>query len=120
VLWLALTLIVAVLGALGGGYGGFRLLPRLGSQQRGRIARRAVALLCALAGAEIATQLVHLAQQLEQDSAAGHAFSGGAGPLQTFDLAIAFRQILFSGCLLIGLAALVGLAATRRYGERPG
>jgi hypothetical protein len=116
---LALTIIVvvALLGAFGGGLAGFRLVPGLGEHSRGRIARRAVALLGALAGAEIATQLVELVRQLEADAGASGVLRGVAGGLQAVDFAIAFRQVLFSGGLLIGLAALVGVAATRRYGE---
>jgi hypothetical protein len=114
---LAVTVAVALLGALGAGLAGFRLLSGLGGHPRGRIARRAVALLGALAGAEIATQLVELVRQLELDAGAGGLVRGGAGSLQAVDFAIAFRQILFAGGLLIGLAALVGAAAARRYGD---
>jgi hypothetical protein len=76
-----------------------------------------VALLSGLAGAEIATQLVELVQQLELDGETGRVFKGTSGPFDAVDFAIAFREILFSGALLIGLATAIGVAAVRKFGS---
>ena len=117
---LVATVIAALVGAFGAGLVAVRLTRRLGSHPRGRIVRRSIALLGGLAGAEIATQLVALVQQLELDGEFETVASVGSSARQGFDaidFAIAFREILFSGGLLIGLAALVGVAATRKYRE---
>jgi acyl-CoA synthetase (AMP-forming)/AMP-acid ligase II len=117
VVTLAIDIVAALAGAFGAGLVAVRLTRRLAQRPRGRIARRVVALLSGLAGAEIATQLVELVQQLELDGEKGRVFKGTSGPFDAVDFAIAFREILFSGALLLGLAALVGVAATRKYGD---
>jgi hypothetical protein len=112
---LAIDIVAALACALAAGLVAVRLTGRLAQHPRGRIARRSVALLSGLAGAEIATQLVELVQHLELDAETGRAFKGTTAGFDAFDFATAFREILFSGALLIGLAALVGVAATRKY-----
>jgi hypothetical protein len=120
VVTLAIAIVAALAGALGAGFVAVRLTRRLGAHPRARIAQRAVALLAGLAGAEIATQLVELVQQLELDGELGPVTAIGSNAreaLDAIDFAVAFREILFTGGLLIGLAALVGVAATRKYGD---
>jgi F0F1-type ATP synthase membrane subunit c/vacuolar-type H+-ATPase subunit K len=112
---LAIDIVAALGGAFGAGLVAVRLTRRLARHPRGRIARRVVALLGGLAGAEIATQLVELVQQLELDDATSRVFGGTAGGFDAFDVATAFREVLFTGALLVGLAALVAVAAMRRY-----
>jgi len=95
-----------------------RLTARLGADRRARVARRCVVLLSGLAGAEIATQLVELVRQLESDHGLGAASSFDPSVRATLDavnVAIALREVLFTGGLLIGLATVVGVAAMRRY-----
>lgn len=114
---LVVAIVAALAGALGLGLAASRLTARLSIDRRARIARRCVVLLSGLAGAEIATQLVELVRELEANHAAAPgSFSSSLGAgFDAFDVALAFREILFSGALLIGLAALVGVAAMRRY-----
>jgi hypothetical protein len=119
VVTLAIDIVAALAGAFGAGLVAVRLTRGLARHPRGRIARRVVVLLSGLAGAEIATQIVELVQQLELDGESVRAFKAAAGPYDAVDFAIAFREILFSGVLLLGLAALVGVAATRKYRDAP-
>jgi hypothetical protein len=115
------ALVVAIVAALAGGLGlglaAVHLSSRLNADQRARVARRCVVLLSGLAGAEIATQLVELVRELEANhaTAAGSIGSSLRAGLDAVDVAVAFREVLFAGGLLIGLAALVGFAAIRRY-----
>lgn len=114
---LVIAIVAALAGALGLGLAASRLTARLSADRRARIARRCVVLLSGLAGAEIATQLVELVRQLEANHAAASASIGSSlrASFDTFDVSLAFRHVLFTGGLLIGLAALVGVAATRKY-----
>lgn len=117
---LAIAIVVALAGALAAGLVAIHLTRGLGLHPRGRIARRGVALLAGLAGAEIATQLVELVQQLELDGELGPVSVIGSNARDGFDaidFAMAFREILFTGGLLIALAALIGVAAMRKYGD---
>jgi hypothetical protein len=119
---LAIAIALALLGALGAGLIAIRLTRSLTSNRRGLLARRVVALLGALAGAEIATQLAELVHQLEANAEIGGGLGAGSnlrGSLDALSVATAFRAIFFYGVLLIGLAALVGVTAMRRYATPP-
>lgn len=114
---LVVAIIAALAGALGLGLAAAHLSSRLNADHRARVARRCVVLLSGLAGAEIATQLVELVRELEANHAAvsGSISSSLRAGLDAVDIAVAFREVLFAGGLLIGLAAVVGFAAMRRY-----
>jgi hypothetical protein len=114
---LVVAIVAALAGALGLGLAAAHLSSRLNADWRARVARRCVVLLSGLAGAEIATQLVELVRELEANHAAvsGSIGSSLRAGLDAVDIAVAFREVLFAGGLLIGLAAVVGLAAMRRY-----
>jgi hypothetical protein len=114
---LVVAIVAALAGALGLGLAAAHLSSRLNADQRARVARRCVVLLSGLAGAEIATQLVELVRELEANHAAvsGSISSSLRAGLDAVDIAVAFREVLFAGGLLIGLAAVVGFAAMRRY-----
>lgn len=114
---LAVAIVAALAGALGLGFAAAHLSTRLSADRRARIARGCVVLLSGLAGAEIATQLVELVRELEANHATAPASISSSlrAGLDAVDIAVAFREILFAGGLLIGLAAVVGFAAMRRY-----
>jgi hypothetical protein len=114
---LVVAIVAALAGALGLGLAAAHLSSRLNTDRRARVARRCVVLLSGLAGAEIATQLVELVRELEANHAAvsGSISSSLRVGLDAVDIAVAFREVLFAGGLLIGLAAVVGCAAMRRY-----
>jgi hypothetical protein len=117
---LVVAVVAAVAGAFGAGLLATRLTALLGADRRARVARRCVVLLSGLAGAEIATQLVELVRQLESDHGIGAASSfepSVRASLDAVNLAIAFHEVLFTGGLLIGLAAVIGGAAMRKYGN---
>jgi hypothetical protein len=114
---LVLAIILALAGALGLGLAAAHLSSRLNADRRARVARRCVVLLSGLAGAEIATQLFELVRELEQNHATASGSIGSSlhARLDALDIAVAFREVLFAGGLLIGLAAVIGFAAMRRY-----
>lgn len=116
---LAIAIVLAVLGGLGAAIAASRLTRSLATHRRGRLARRAVTLLGALAGAEIATQLFELVRQLEANAESGNTLGPGndlRSSLDALSVAITFRGIFFYGISLVGLATLVAVAAMRRYG----
>lgn len=114
---LAVAIVAALAGALGLGLAAAHFSIRLSADRQARIARRCVVLLSGLAGAEIATQLVELVRELEANHAAAAVSVGSSlrAGLDVVDVAAAFREVLFTGGLLIGLAAVVANAAMRRY-----
>jgi hypothetical protein len=114
---LVIAIVAALAGALGLGLAAAHLSSRLIADQRARVARRCAVLLSGLAGAEIATQLVELVRELEANHAvvSGSISSSLRAGLDAVDIAVAFREVLFAGGLLLGLAAVVGLAAMRKY-----
>ena len=120
-------LVIAVVAVLiGGGVGGFlafRASEPLPEHGRGQIARWAVTVLGAGAGAEIVAQLCILVHQLEVDSSFPKIGLESDEFLRTFDVIAVvdmFRGVLLYGGVLVGLAAIVGLIAARRLGEANG
>ena len=115
----ALVACVLVIGAgfAGGALVGSHFTRHLVAGDRGRIARATVMLLVGASGALIAAQLDVLVRTLEDISSVPVGLEKLADVYDTLAVSEALHGVLLDGGVLIGLATIVGVLATRQQGD---
>ena len=108
-------MLALVVGAAAGALAARRGTRDLAATGRQRIARRTTIVLAGSAGVVLASSLVLLVRQLDDNAAIDRSYGirGFTTRLDAATVADAFAHILFDGGVLVGLATIVALAGKR-------